>query len=945
MKGNIPLNRREIASASPRSVNPRDLLVLVLWFIGTALCLYLFWRDLNMTLTRLDEQPVGIITFKYNAAQRRFEDRVMWDRLQTRSPIYNGDFIRTAELSDATITFTEGGTAIDLSENSLIQIRFENSRAAIALTEGSLSVASREGSPVSLSSGETRIEIGPEALVSASAEGDNFDLSVTEGGALVATSAGIQEAAAGEVFALAAGGPSSEPRVAVISPRPGARLLVLEKTALPVNFSWRALNFSDRDSARIEISEDRSFQRILARRDASDSSAGLAFHLSPGTYFWRAYVPREGIEPSALRPSSGKLTIIHTSAPRTITPQEDSVYRFRTSFPAVRFQWTEEDYAFLYTLEAADNPALTNPVLKTQAQGTSFVSSDLGPGRWYWRVTPVFPESFEGTAPASATASFVIEQGGLLEAPRLQAPAEGSHVNIAREREDVYFSWRPDDEAASYTISISLQADLSNPIIHRTVRESFFVYAHHESLLQAGQYYWGVFLTDHEGGASPVSSPRSFTALEDTVSPRTIYPPDNYTVAHGLARDIRFAWKSNLPTAARFQMSLNADFSRLTRDEEASAIIPGRPLPAGTYYWRIVSPHGESSSFQTPAKRLNVVLPFAAPVLEQPHPAEKVEIRGEAVLDFRWQPVEAAEYYHFRLYAGTSPRGRPVYEEDSCRTTNKTLPMDAYPEGAFVWTVQALAAEGPLHSRRTGLLATGRFAMRRLTLVSLDYPPPGHAYTGLQALWRPGELRWSSPIAVQNVRFALSRNPNPFEGQPLMDIRNPEKTIRLIRLPEGSYYWTIRAETKEGFHIGAEKPSFFQVLPVPLLPQAVGLSPEDGYLINASRLRENRTIAFRWQPVAEANSYLFSLFHEQNGSRRRVFSSEQSEAAFILEDLRPLLAQGDFVWQVEAVHKAGDGFIEQRGIPGEYRFRVQVPVPGGAVRTKDPGTLYGLPGD
>ena len=98
---------------------------------------------------------------------------------------------------------------------------------------------------------------------------------------------------------------------------------------------------------------------------------------------------------------------------------------------------------------------MSSPVLNIRTQGASLVSRDLGPGRWYWRVTPVFPEGFQGTGMSSAAASFTIEQGGLPEAPRLQAPADRGRVNIAPEREDLYFSWSRDEEAVSSTILIS----------------------------------------------------------------------------------------------------------------------------------------------------------------------------------------------------------------------------------------------------------------------------------------------------------------------------------------------------------------------------------------------------------------------------------------------------------------------------------------------------------
>ncbi|MDR1316116.1 MAG: hypothetical protein LBK13_04505 [Spirochaetales bacterium] len=961
----MPLKQQGGPGPFIRSLRPRDFCVIVLWFIGTSVFLFLFWRDLNMSLTRLnDDLPVGIITLKYRTAQRRFEDRVVWDRLQTKSPVYNGDFIRTADLSEATVSFSgdvenpEAGSAaggntatgsaaadIDLSGNSLIQIHYADS-PSIDLREGNLSVAAGGSSPVNLSASGVHVEIGPGGLISASADADGLDMRVVEGSALFDTASGIQQVAAGEVVSLAADGSVLlEPRVVVLSPRPNARLLVSEDTARPVNFSWRAHNLEDGDSVRIETAADQGFSRILMQDTVRDSGTQMPLSLAPGTYFWRVY-PLRGESSSPLsRASTGRLTIIHAPSPRAIAPVEDSVYSFRTRFPAVRFQWTQQEYALYYSFEAADNPELTNPVLRIRAQGTSFVSSDLGAGRWYWRVTPVFPGGFEGTVLPSATVSFVIEQSGVLEAPVLQAPLDGNRVNIARAREDIYFSWHPDNDAASYTILVSSRADLGSPVIRETVNGNFFVYGRRETTLRTGQYYWGVFLTDSGGGSSPVSPARSFTAGEEESAARTIFPPDNYSVAAALVRDIRFTWKSNLPSATRFQVASSEDFSRLLVDEEsATTMMRGRVLPEGTYFWRIALAASDGV-FYTPAKRLNVVPPFAAPVMENPRPAERVEIAGDAVMGFRWQEVEGAGYYHFRLYAGASPQGRPVYEEAFCRDTGRTLPMSSYPQGAFFWTVQAFAEEGPLNSRRTGLLAAERFAMRRLQPVSLDYPPPGHTYRGLDALRRPGTVRWSSPETVTS-RFVLSRNSNPLVGPPLMDIPNPGKNIPLIRLPEGGYYWTIRAETEDGFDISAAGPSYFHVLPVPSLPRTTGLSPADGYRIDAPWLLENRTLVFSWQPVAGANGYIFSLFHEEDGTRRQVFSPASVPGlSYTLKDLRPLLLQGNFIWQVEAVNRAADGSLEQRGIPGENRLRVEVPVPAGPVQTKVPGILYGPAGE
>ncbi|MDR1900489.1 MAG: FecR family protein, partial [Treponema sp.] len=156
---------------STRADPPRlsDALVMAVCLAGALLCLVFFQLDLNRTLSRLGEQPVGTITWKYRAAQRRFIDRVLWDRLQTESPVYHGDSIRTAALSEAAVTFPGGGV-IDLGENSFIRIFVKDALPRLDLLEGNVSVAAGEGGFV-LASGSHALTLGPGGAGAAGAAG------------------------------------------------------------------------------------------------------------------------------------------------------------------------------------------------------------------------------------------------------------------------------------------------------------------------------------------------------------------------------------------------------------------------------------------------------------------------------------------------------------------------------------------------------------------------------------------------------------------------------------------------------------------------------------------------------------------------------------------------------------------------------------------------------
>ncbi|AEF86882.1 conserved hypothetical protein [Treponema primitia ZAS-2] len=1009
-----------------------DYAVFLICIAGAIFCLWFFQRDLNQSLTRLNEAPMGTITFKYKAAQRRFSDRVLWDRLAKESPVYNGDMIRTADLSEATVTFHSGGI-INLQENSIIQLFEENAIPRIDFTLGSVSVNVHSGGGIILSSGNSRLEVLSGGVVSAGAGEDGFTASIVEGRAIVSG----ETLEAGSVFSGDPGGISLS-RTVSLQPRPATRLLVNERRPSTVQFKWNKVNYTE--TTRFEVAEDRGFTRPAAQLDLDGDEALV--ELAPGTWWWRVYPSgmAEGLEGGAAENSIEKLAISYAPPPEQITPAEGYVYRYRTKQPSVRFQWTETAEAAFYIVTAADNPQLLNPALQIQEQGTSFIYSKLPPGRWYWQVQPVFSGDYEGTSAGSGLSYFSIEQSGDLSPPVLSNPQNGSSFNISAERQDFYFSWANNLEADSYTLRISRNRDLSGPIITRMVRDNYYVYRADDRTISDGQYYWGVYQTDMEGNASPVSSVNGFFALEGEVIQRTLFPPDNYTTAESLLPDTRFTWRSNLPFQTRFQISSTPDFSNPAIDEVTGGeTIRGRQLAAGTWYWRIAVESPEVT-LQTAPKVLKVAPPLGRPVMETPRDNALVAIPEQGDVPFQWAAVPDADYYQFRLYREADPT-RPVYEDNLNAAESRVINWSNYAEGNYVWTVQALAEETPLRSRQNGLISSAAFSLRKLRPVTLESPEPGAVlnglaayrqgetirwsapetlgnsrfilsrnsdllagrpvmditnpnpsiplsqlregtyywtilgetpegydvsaptpasfrvlpieitpvslnqpgnnteFEGLEALRRPGRVRWSSDEIPQTSRFALSRNSDPLKD-PLMDIRNPGAEIPLVRLEAGDYYWTIRAETPDSLDISAPAPFSFRVLPIPPLPSPEGVSPENGALLGPDQLAAMNSITFSWGTVPGANAYIFSLYREDETGLPEIARTEaQPVVSYTLPDLSALDV-GTYIWQVEAVSLAEDGYIEQRGMIASNRLTIDIPLPSNPRRA-DMGILYG----
>jgi hypothetical protein len=207
-----------------------DILVVLICLGGALFGIYMFWQDLNKTLAKLSETPVGIISYKYNGVQRRFSNQFMWSQLQTDSPVYNGDIIHTADLSDTTISFQDKNS-IELAENSLIQIFYGPEGARIELSGGTISASAKSGGMV-IVSGDKEITLNAGSTLKADSTGNDLDIEVISGTVTLNAGGVIQTLEAGTaVTAFADGRIETPPRVeAPPVPEPA----VPETPAVPV---------------------------------------------------------------------------------------------------------------------------------------------------------------------------------------------------------------------------------------------------------------------------------------------------------------------------------------------------------------------------------------------------------------------------------------------------------------------------------------------------------------------------------------------------------------------------------------------------------------------------------------------------------------------------------------------------------------------------------------
>ncbi|MFI3257913.1 MAG: hypothetical protein R3Y36_06415, partial [Spirochaetales bacterium] len=419
-----------------------DIAVTLLCLAGFYLSLHFFYQAINQSLGKINETPIGTITFHYGTAQRKLSDRVLWDRVRQESPIYNGDIIRTAELSEATITFIDGNM-MNLYDQTLAQVFLDiDGGASVDFSGGGISLDASSGTKgITLTSGNATVQLEGGSVLNAvasvsdgtSASAVPFSLQVVAGSASVTAtegnvSAGSISLTEGNALILDENSQSFlPPSLTVLSPTVNAKYLKHSGSSLPIQFSWATANITQGDFITLETSRTADFSQI-AEQISFTNVNNVTLDMSEGTWYWRIYNEADNYG------TNGKLQILDAPPATAVVPANNAEYTYRTKNPSIRFVWTADEYVSSYLFEVANNPQMSNPVISQRSTQSSSIISSLAQGTWYWQVTSIYDAGAMIQNPnetnVSAVNSFsVVQQGDLLPS-QLVLPAESGFLNI-----------------------------------------------------------------------------------------------------------------------------------------------------------------------------------------------------------------------------------------------------------------------------------------------------------------------------------------------------------------------------------------------------------------------------------------------------------------------------------------------------------------------------------
>lgn len=925
-----------------------DFLVFFFCLSIATVSVYFFWQDINQIQKKDNELPIGTITFKQRTAQRKMTDRAIWDRIQNTSPVYNGDFLRTSPNAEATISFNDGNS-IDLYENTMIQILLENNKLAVSMDSGanvSVSSAANANGLNLVSSDGTKIEV--QAGTSLSAEiSDSITVQVATGSAtLVSTSGETVQAETGSSLQIEKTGTISAMPFAIQEPKTNVRLLKFTQSNPELDFSFRYDTSASAENAystvRLETYSNKELtQKISSKNVNISENSALQFPI--GTSYWKAtpLLADDSVEVQDEKPLTGKVTVFDCPAPNLQTPAENMDFIYRTNLPAINFTWSKNEAAGSYQIEIANNSNMENPTIRRIVNNPTAVISELTEGKWFWRITPQYSSLFEwqGNPVASKVSSFSITYSKELQAPTLSLPAPDEKIvlfppNTTTDR-NVYFSWKNDSSAVAYTVTVSQNINMENPVFNQTVTDNYIRLQLDRNTYNAGTWYWTVNQSDSDGMISEYAAPRSFNLIEQIdAKTQILFPPQNYRIAKELLPQTEFVWKSAiLNQDSKVLVSANSDFSNPVVDTDVSKnSLSNLNLESGEWYLKI----GNSDPIQ-----FTVLDKLSQPVVSLPAENSSYLVEAETTIPFTWNAVPGASFY--KLTVSSEDNSSRTYDLPFISDTHATITVTPpSKQTQYNWTLEAQGMESVTSTRITGQVAHGSFSLRAPQPVRLLSPANNTVIKGLDALNTPISLSWTNTDEYSSATLTLERVLANGELRRLRRIQNPLKTENITRLESGTYRWFVSAQSSGGYTMDSE-PLTFTVDPVPALVGPNGLSPANNFLIDLNYLKTNRTINFSWRPVENATEYEFAIYLTgKNGTLGRQIVSTtlpRNQTNYVFRDIS-VLDNGTFTWQIQALKKASDGFVEQTGQKIERTFRINIPLPGD-IQIKDTGAQYG----
>ncbi|MHA2250338.1 MAG: Ig-like domain-containing protein [Candidatus Kariarchaeaceae archaeon] len=455
----------------------------------------------------------------------------------------------------------------------------------------------------------------------------------------------------------------------LLSPTGGDTIFTLD-----TDFTWE----EDLDAVefRIQISGSPIFATLITDDTSTTNTYTTSLPVDT-TYYWRVQAKDAAGNWGAWN-ATGEFGI--NSAPATLdTPIDMALVTIQPTLV-----WNEFTDAVEYQLQVDGSPTFVSPEIFENQTDTSYVTSGLTDGSYYWRVRARDGSGNWGTW--SSVWVFTIDTA-LPDKPVLVTPTDGQLVNAIPE-----LTWNDISDASEYQVQIDDSNDFSSPAADITQAGSAYTTT---ASLTDGVYYWRVRAKDVSGNWGEWSEIRSFTLDSTAVIPPavpTLQSPTNGAVTND--GTITVSWSTDV-NSVDYHVQVSSDSSFATTIANVTTAITSHvinPLTDGshdgTYYWRVRGINSEGTISGWSAVWTYTLDTQAPNVPSLKSPADSSVIDASVVLE--WIGLLDASSYTIQI--SSSDTFSTLKVDQSVSTTSYSpTGLDV---AIYYWRVRAVDAAG-----------------------------------------------------------------------------------------------------------------------------------------------------------------------------------------------------------------------------------------------------------
>jgi len=406
------------------------------------------------------------------------------------------------------------------------------------------------------------------------------------------------------------------------------------------------------------------------------------------------------------------------------------------------------------------------------------------------------------------------------ESPILAKPADNSYCFGIT---DTLF-WHPDANRFDYRILISLQSDMSNPVVSAVAQDTFYV----TSLFIGTQYWWKVIVS--YGGEIPPqldsSVVRTFTTKYE--APTLSAPVNNATCQ---SRKDTLQWTYNSGFQFRLQISTVSSFATTVIDmSNISSNSQGVTLPnfATTYYWRVAAVNQGCTSDWSAVRSFTTSQ--APPTLISP--ANKSN-GNQISIPFKWSATGSPISYEIQVAADTNFMG--IVQDDIVTTPADTIYFGTFNRD-YYWRVKTSYSGCETEW-------SNFFTFKTLYTAPLPILPKRDSSCVPQTT----RVEWIAASGASSYRLHVAEDID--FTKIIINQGNITNLADTITVPKSmqAYYWRVRGEDGNNTGIWSDTFRFFTAVGIP--ERTFPLDNDSGGI----------AVNFKWKTILDGINYRIQI--------------------------------------------------------------------------------------